>query len=160
MAPIELKSTDVTKSTSFPQKGVHQSLASTAAPGSVNAKDKELQGMSSMGYNVSNPRAGMVDPKVKAAANLKEQQGMPKPNLPKSEGANKKELPLKKFLDRKKKPKEYHVEMAKSETVDCESCGKTIFGQEWFFIGCICYGENHASKIWIKKSDDGVEITI
>ena len=72
--PIEVKPSDVTKSTSFPQKGVHQSLASTAAPGSVNAKDKELQGMSSMGYNVRNPRPGMADPKVKAAANLKEQR--------------------------------------------------------------------------------------
>ena len=154
--PIEVKPSDVTKSTSFPQKGVHQSLASTAAPGSANSKNKELQGMSSMGYNVRNPRPGMVDPKVKAAANLKEQQGMPKPNLPKSEGAKKKELPLKKFLDRKK-PKEYHVEMTKSETVDCDSCGQTIFGKSGF-SGCICYGQDMNRKIWIKKSDDVVEL--
>lgn len=68
----------------------------------------------------------------------------------------KKQLPLKKFLDRKK-PKEYHVQMAKSETVDCDSCGKTIFGNN-SFSSCICFGENMCSKIWIKKTDTGLDI--
>ena len=67
---------------------------------------------------------------------------------------SKKELPLKKFLDRKK-PKEYHVEIAKSETVDCESCGQTIFGPNLFSC-CICYGEDQHKKIWIKKSENGI----
>ncbi len=71
--------------------------------------------------------------------------------------STKKTLPLKKFLDRKKKPKEYHVEMAKSETVDCESCGKTIFGPGGY-SGCICMGSDQHKKIWIKKSEDSVEI--
>jgi hypothetical protein len=74
----------------------------------------------------------------------------------KKETSKKKELPLKKFLDRKK-PKDHHIEMAKSETVDCESCGKTIFGASGF-SACICYGSDMNKKIWIKKSDDGIDI--
>jgi hypothetical protein len=70
---------------------------------------------------------------------------------------SKKELPLKKFLDRKKKPKEYHVEMTKSETVDCQDCGQTIFGSGGF-SGCICYGQDQHRKIWIKKSDDVIQL--
>lgn len=158
--PLEVSPSDMAKSSLFPQKGVHQSLAQMAAPGSKNSKNKELQGMSSMGYNVRNPRPGMVDPKTNASANLEEQRQMPKPNLPKSEEISKKEKgsPLKGFLDRKKKaPKQYHVEMAKSETVDCDSCGKTIFGSGEF-SGCLCFGQDQNRKIWIKKNEDGIQL--
>ena len=46
--------------------------------------------------------------------------------------------------------------MAKSETIDCDSCGQHIFGAG-SFSGCICFGENMGSKIWIKKSEEGFE---
>lgn len=75
----------------------------------------------------------------------------------KKEAAPKKGSPLKDFMARKKKPKSYHIEMAKSEMVDCDSCGKAIFGSNGF-SSCICFGENMGSKIWIKKTESGVEI--
>jgi len=67
------------------EKGVHQPLASMSAHGSKNSEDKTLQGMSSMGYNVRNPRPTMVDPKVKASQKLEEQRKIPKPDLGKKE---------------------------------------------------------------------------
>lgn len=77
-------------------------------------------------------------------------------DMTKKEGS-KKELPLKKFLDRKKKAKEYDVEISKSETRDCDSCGQTVFGSGQF-SGCICYGPDQNRKIWIKKSEDGIQL--
>jgi hypothetical protein len=70
---------------------------------------------------------------------------------------DKKGSPLKAFLSRKNKPKEYHVEMTKSEKVDCDSCGQTIFGNG-MFSGCICFGQDQHKKIWIKKSEDGIQL--
>lgn len=71
----------------------------------------------------------------------------------------KKGSPLKGFLDRKKnkKPQEYHVEMAKSETVDCGDCGQTIFGSGGY-SGCLCMGQDQHRKIWIKKNDNGIQL--
>jgi hypothetical protein len=71
--------------------------------------------------------------------------------------SSKKTSPLKAFLDRKKKPQEFRVEMAKSETVDCPDCGKTVFGHG-AFSACICYGQDRNRKIWIKKSEDGISL--
>lgn len=67
--------------------------------------------------------------------------------------------PLKSFLERKKKqkPKEYNVEMTKSETISCPDCGQTIFGFSGY-SGCICFGQDQHRKIWIKKSQDGVQL--
>ncbi|HEY5234705.1 MAG TPA: hypothetical protein VIJ14_00895, partial [Rhabdochlamydiaceae bacterium] len=70
----------------------------------------------------------------------------------------KKELPLKKFLDRKKKPKEYHVEIAKSETIYCPDCGQAVFGGASGYAGCICFGPDQHRKIWLKKTDDGFQL--
>lgn len=78
-------------------------------------------------------------------------------DITKKEPEKKKGSPLKDFMDRKKKPKEYHVEMTKTEAVDCDSCGKTIFGQGTF-SGCICYGQDQFRKMWIKKSEDGLHV--
>lgn len=78
-------------------------------------------------------------------------------DIVKKEISSKKELPLKKFMDRKKKPKEYHVEMSKSEIVDCPDCSQKIYGNG-MFSGCLCYGQDQNRKIWIKKSEDGIEI--
>jgi len=71
---------------------------------------------------------------------------------------NKKGSPLKDFLSRRKnKLKEYHVQITKSEVVDCDSCGQRIFG-EGGYSGCLCMGADKDRKIWIKKSDDGVQL--
>lgn len=64
--------------------------------------------------------------------------------------------PLKSFLDRKK-PKSYNVEMAKSEKINCEDCGQIIFGDSGY-SGCICMGSDQHRKIWIKKTEDGVQL--
>lgn len=78
-------------------------------------------------------------------------------DIVKKEATPKKGSPLKDFLDRKKKPKEYHVEITKSEAVDCDSCGQTIFGSGGF-SGCLCFGQDMGRKIWIKKSEDSVQL--
>lgn len=78
-------------------------------------------------------------------------------DIVKKEIPAKKELPLKKFLERKKKPKEYNVEIAKSEVISCNECGHTIFG-EGSFSCCLCYGQDQNKKIWIKKSENGIQI--
>lgn len=71
---------------------------------------------------------------------------------------SKKVSPLKAFLDRKKKPpKEHHIQMTKSETRECDSCGQTIFGNG-IFSGCLCLGEDRHKKIWIKKTESGVQM--
>jgi len=73
------------------------------------------------------------------------------------ENAPKKGSPLKEFIERKKKPKQYHVEMMKSEAVDCDSCGQTIFGN-LTYSGCLCMGQDQNRKLWIKKAEDGIQI--
>jgi hypothetical protein len=70
---------------------------------------------------------------------------------------SKKGSPLKDFVERKKKPKEYHVELTKSEKVDCDSCGQMIFGNGMFSC-CLCFGQDQHKKIWLKKTEDGIEI--
>lgn len=71
----------------------------------------------------------------------------------KKEEAPKKGSPLKAFLERSKnKPKEHYVQ--KCETMDCADCGKTIFGSSGY-SGCICYGENQNSKIFMRKNEKG-----
>jgi hypothetical protein len=81
----------------------------------------------------------------------------PKDFIKKEEPAKKKGSPLKDFIERKKKPKQYRVEIAKSEKVNCDSCGQKIFG-ELGYSGCLCYGQDQYRKIWIKKSENGVQI--
>jgi hypothetical protein len=79
-------------------------------------------------------------------------------DIVKKETAPKKGSPLKGFLERKKlKKKEYAVCMEKSETVDCQDCGQRIFGSSGY-SGCLCMGQDQHRKIWIKKSDDGVQL--
>lgn len=79
-------------------------------------------------------------------------------DIVKKEAASKKKgSPLKEFIERKKKPKEHHIEMTKSETASCDTCGQTIFGAGQF-SGCVCYGLDKDRKIWIKKSDTGLQL--
>lgn len=92
-----------------------------------------------------------IEPQIEKPIEIKPQ------DIVKKESSPKKVLPLKAFLDRKKKPKEYHVEMTKSEKIDCDSCGQTIFGKSGY-SGCICFGQNQNSKVWIKKSESGIQL--
>lgn len=73
-------------------------------------------------------------------------------DITKKEAPMKKGSPLKAFLERKKKPKEYLVQ--KCETTDCADCGQTIFGASGY-SGCICYGENQNSKLFLNKNEKG-----
>jgi len=73
------------------------------------------------------------------------------------EMSGKKQSPLKTFLENKKKKNEFVVQMTKSETANCDSCGKELFS-DFIYSGCVCLGENMNSKIFMKKSEDGVKI--
>lgn len=79
-------------------------------------------------------------------------------DMAKKESTPEKGSPLKNFIDRKKKKaKEYRVEIAKSETINCPDCNQTIFGQGSFSC-CLCYGQDQYKKIWMKKSDESIQI--
>jgi hypothetical protein len=79
-------------------------------------------------------------------------------DITKKEESPKKGSPLKGFLERKKKPREFKVEMAKSEMISCNDCGQTIFGETAGYSGCLCFGQDQHRKIWLKKSQDGVQL--
>lgn len=72
--------------------------------------------------------------------------------------SNKKGSPLKDFIERNKKPREYAICMEKSETINCPDCAQPIFGEVSGFAGCICFGQDQHRKIWIKKSEDGLQL--
>ena len=113
-----------------------------------------FQGMTN-GIEVANSIANEKEPNFVEAP--KKKLDFKPDDMAKKEASPEKGSPLKKFLDRKKKPKEYKVEIAKSEIIDCGDCGQTIFGQG-SFSGCLCYGQDQHNKVWIKKSEDGIQI--
>lgn len=69
----------------------------------------------------------------------------------------KKELPLKNFLKNRLNKNEFTIQMAKGESVDCSDCGKSIFTNH-IYSGCICMGQDMNSKIFIKKSENGIKV--
>lgn len=70
----------------------------------------------------------------------------------------KKVSPLKSFLDsRGQKQKEFSVEMSKGETVHCPDCHKNIFDGN-FFSGCVCLGDDMERKVFIKKTESGLNV--
>ena len=73
------------------------------------------------------------------------------------ESPKKKGSPLKGFLDSRKKKKEFSVQLAKGENVNCPDCGKNIFDGK-IFSGCVCLGDDMERKVFIKKSEDGVTV--
>jgi hypothetical protein len=90
--------------------------------------------------------------------------GMPKEESKLEEPAKKSEdqpkykgSPLKRFLDerKKKKPKEFHVQMMKGETVNCPDCGNNIFDGA-AFSGCVCLGD--PGKVYVRKTEEGIKI--
>lgn len=62
---------------------------------------------------------------------------------------------FKEFMERKKKPKEFSIELAKGEKVDCSDCGKNIFNGK-IFSNCVCYGDS--GKVYLKKTEDGLKV--
>ena len=74
--------------------------------------------------------------------------------------STKKESPLKGFLDRKiskSKKNEFEFKMVKADEVTCPDCRQELFKNQ-VYTGCVCMGENMDSKIWIKKSANGVSV--
>jgi len=73
----------------------------------------------------------------------------------------KKNRPLSDFVENRKKKlgkKEFSIEMAKSETVDCPDCGQTIFGSSGI-SACLCYGNDMGRKVFLKKTEDGIKVS-
>lgn len=68
---------------------------------------------------------------------------------------------LQKFITDRKTPKqEYFIELVKSDpqSTDCPQCGKTIFNGTGF-SNCVCFGDNRNSKVYLKKTEDGLHIS-
>jgi hypothetical protein len=73
----------------------------------------------------------------------------------------KKSLPLSDFVENRKKKlgkKEFSIEMAKSETVDCPDCGQNIFNGSGI-SSCLCYGQDMGRKVFLKKTEDGIKVS-
>lgn len=72
---------------------------------------------------------------------------------------SKKIRPLTNFIENRKKKlnkKEHFFKLEKTEEVNCNDCGQTIFSNQTY-SGCICFGENN-KKVHIKKSENGYSI--
>lgn len=121
---------------------------------STPQSDPYFQGMTN-GLEVANSIANEKEPNFVSAP--KKSLNIEAKDVMKKEAPAKKGSPLKEFVARKKKPKEFHVEIAKSETRDCSDCGQEIFGN-LTYSGCICLGQDQHKKIWIKKSENGVQL--
>jgi len=114
-----------------------------------------FQGMTN-GIEVANSIANEKEPNFVEAP--KKKLDFKPDDMAKKEASPEKGSPLKSFIDRKKKKaKEYRVEIAKSETVNCPDCNQTIFGKGSFSC-CLCYGQDQHKKIWIKKSEESIQI--
>ena len=73
----------------------------------------------------------------------------------------KKSRPLSEFIENRKKKlgkKEFSIEMAKSETVDCPDCSQTVFNKSGI-SACLCYGQDMGRKVFLKKTEDGIKIS-
>jgi hypothetical protein len=95
--------------------------------------------------NALNEKIDMVEVKAEVAKSI-------------AKKASKKNRPLSSFLE-KKKQKVFSIplHMTKGEKIECPDCGKNIF-QGPVFSGCICLGDDRERKIFIKKSEDGVNV--
>jgi hypothetical protein len=73
----------------------------------------------------------------------------------------KKSRPLSDFVENRKKKlgkKEFNIEMAKSEMVDCPDCGQNIFNGSGI-SSCLCYGNDMGRKVFLKKTEDGIKVS-
>lgn len=64
---------------------------------------------------------------------------------------------FREFMEKKKKSKEFSVQLVKGETISCPDCGNILINEN-AFTGCICLGENRESKVYIKKSENGIKV--
>jgi hypothetical protein len=156
---LEEKHPEVTEDISISvQKLVDERLALHSLIGQV--VDKKLMEKDAIQQLVL-AKLTQVMEKPKTHDDLVNQEIKKNPELeePKKEEPQKpKGSPLREFLDkRKKKPKEFHVQMMKSETVNCPDCGQSIF-KSGAFAGCVCMGDSTDKKVYIKKSEDGIKI--
>ena len=95
---------------------------------------------------------------LKESTEAAEDPQLQEPSMMMSESAQKKKgSPVKAFLESRKKPKEFVVEMAKSESVHCPDCQQNIFDGK-LYAGCICLGSDMDRKVFIKKTEDGVKV--
>jgi hypothetical protein len=72
----------------------------------------------------------------------------------------KKISPVKDFLEKKRnkfKKNENVVFLAKSESVTCPDCNHDIFDGK-VFSTCVCFGDDQDSKVYIKKTEDGIKV--
>ena len=74
-------------------------------------------------------------------------------HLPELKLPPKKSSKFRDFMERK--PKEFSVEMEKSESVSCPDCGQSIFNGKTL-NPCICYG--NSGKIQLKKTEHGIKV--
>jgi hypothetical protein len=73
----------------------------------------------------------------------------------------KKNRPLSDFVENRKKKlgkKEFSIEMAKSEIVDCPDCGQNIFNGSGI-SSCLCFGQDMGRKVFLKKTEDGIKVS-
>jgi hypothetical protein len=80
-----------------------------------------------------------------------------KEHVKKSKGSDKLKQFIEKRKEKKHKPQEFSIQMMKGETVDCPDCGKKIFDGS-LFSGCICLGNDREKKLFIKKTESGINI--
>jgi hypothetical protein len=89
---------------------------------------------------------------------LTEILSMPKEKAPKEV---EKKSKLKAFLEKRKTKASgpsYSVSLTKNESVKCPDCGQDIFSSSGF-TGCLCYGDDRESKLFLKKTESGVNIS-
>src|ERR1700687_964495 len=71
--------------------------------------------------------------------------------------ATKRSRPVQEFLAKRKPKQEFSIQLAKGESVECPDCRKNIFDGK-VFSACICYGDDRDKKLFIKKSEDGINV--
>jgi len=71
------------------------------------------------------------------------------------------ESKLKRFLEnreiKKKEANTFNIILAKGDSATCPDCRQNVL-QDGTFNGCVCFGEDRNRKIFLKKTESGVQI--
>lgn len=131
-------------------------IARTSAPMS----DPYFRGMAN-GVAVAHATVNDVEPNFVEAEKEPGTGGLYKMSELKK-AANKKGSPLGSFLDQRKsksslKKNEFSIQLAKGENVNCPDCGGNIFDGQ-VFSGCICVGDDMEKKVFLKKTEEGIQV--